>query len=162
MDEEFVKWNVSVRLLLNVLELIENYPSGNASLSSDESLLLVNTLASTGRVDVYRFPEDTSCLSLPFTESKRHSIRQCLFADGGKVTVCGAKNNKVHVFDIAAKACIHAILVVTKRYLYWLRSFMALMPFPETKMIQALAITRDGRCHLIASSTMNRSPTIYI
>ena len=57
MDEEFVKWNVSVKLPLNVLELIQNHPSSNTSLSSDESLLLVNALASTGRVDIYCFPE---------------------------------------------------------------------------------------------------------
>jgi DNA integrity scanning protein DisA with diadenylate cyclase activity len=36
------------------------------------------------------------------------------------------------------------------------------MPFPETEMIQALAIARDGRRHLIAGGTTNRSPTIYV
>ena len=39
---------------------------------------------------------------------------------------------------------------------------MALMPFSETEMIQALTIARDSRHHLIAGGTMNRSPTIYI
>jgi hypothetical protein len=36
------------------------------------------------------------------------------------------------------------------------------MPFLETEMIQALAVASDGRRHLIAGGSTNKSPTIYV
>ena len=143
------------------LNLIRHLLSGNASLSPDESMLLVDALASTGRVDVYRFPEDTPFTSLPSTESQRHSVRQCHFAEGGKVAVCGAKNNKVHVFDIATWACMQSLSSPKGIWIsYGLLTVP--MPLPEAEMIQALAVARDGRRHLIAGGSTNKSPTIYV
>ncbi|KAF8057798.1 WD40-repeat-containing domain protein [Lyophyllum atratum] len=117
---------------------------GYAMLSHDERALLVDNLTS-GTFDVYQFPASTPSHSLPFS-STRHIIKQCSFAQAGKIAVCGSDNGKIYVADMATGECIQTIPAAT-----------------ASEAVQTIATTTvgDGR-HLIAGGTTSVAGKVCI
>lgn len=81
--------------------------SGHASLSSDETILLVDNLT-TGMFDAYRFPASTPCTTFSLSSTRRFT-KQCVFAEGGKVAICGSDNGRVQVVDVSSGECLQSL-----------------------------------------------------
>ncbi|KAF8867894.1 WD40-repeat-containing domain protein [Infundibulicybe gibba] len=117
---------------------------GNATLSPDETLLLVDNLT-TGMFDMYHFPASTPSITFPLT-STRHFIKQCVFAEGAKFAVCGSNSGRVHVVDVATG-----------------EPTQSLGTDQERGMIQIVAATTvNENTHIIAGGSTSKSPVIYI
>lgn len=99
MDKD-VSWrHVSYLYLLQEFNGYDHSFSGNAALSPDEAILLVDNL-STGTFDLYRFPATVPSTSFPLM-STRCITKQCVFAESGKVAICGSDHDTVYVVDLA-------------------------------------------------------------
>lgn len=112
MDKDFGRWDVSNYCVYIVLS-VDFGPcrSGHACLSSDETILLVDNLT-TGTFDAYRFPASTPCTTFSLTSTRRFA-KQCVFAEGGKVAVCGSDNSRVHVVDVTSGECLQSLSLGT-------------------------------------------------
>lgn len=89
--------------LTNILHLF----SGSAALSPDENLLLIDNL-STGTFNIYRFPASVPSLSFSL-KSTRCFTKQCFFAEGGKVAICGSDHAQVHIMDTTTGEHLQAL-----------------------------------------------------
>lgn len=81
--------------------------SGNAALSPDENLLLIDNL-STGTFDIYRFPASVPSLSFSL-KSTRCFTKQCFFAEGGNIAICGSDHAQVFIMDTATGEYLQAL-----------------------------------------------------
>ncbi|KAF8873679.1 hypothetical protein CPB84DRAFT_1853936 [Gymnopilus junonius] len=66
---------------------------GNAALSSDEKVLLVDNLS---------------------TASTRRYVKQCTFLESARTAVCGSTNNEVRVMDVTNGECLQLLKTATK------------------------------------------------
>uniref|UniRef100_A0A8H8CE81 Uncharacterized protein n=1 Tax=Psilocybe cubensis TaxID=181762 RepID=A0A8H8CE81_PSICU len=88
---------------------------GSASLSSDETLLLVDNLA-TGNFDVYQIADNSPLRSLPIGSTRRFS-KQCAFFEGSKIAVCGSDTNKVFIVDVANNYVVQTLTTCRGTYM---------------------------------------------
>ena len=98
VDEDIGRCNVRNVADVNSYQS-DVFISGNATLSPDEAMLLVDNL-STGKFDAYCFPA-----SMPMTTFSPTSVRrftkQCAFLETGKIAICRTDHRAVEVVDIA-------------------------------------------------------------
>ena len=80
---------------------------GNAALSSDHSMLIVDNLLDRN-FDVYSFPSVARPSSLTFSDRRRYP-KQCTFSDAAKVAVFGSTINKVYVVNVIANEIIQTL-----------------------------------------------------
>lgn len=83
--------------------------SGNAALSLDGTTLLVDNLT-TGIFDTYRFPASTPSISFAWGSTRRFT-KQGIFAEGGKVAICGSDSGKVQVTDVTTGEVVQSLML---------------------------------------------------
>lgn len=80
---------------------------GNAVLSPDETMLLVDNLT-TGAFDIYQFPASTPSTTFSLSSTRRFT-KQGLFAEDAKIAVCGSDHGRVQIVEVASGQCLQSL-----------------------------------------------------
>ncbi|KAG5328284.1 hypothetical protein C0989_010717, partial [Termitomyces sp. Mn162] len=90
-----------------LLTKIENGEIGHAALSPGEDLLFTHNLTQ-GHFQLHRFP-GTPAEAIPGVTSTRRRIIQGVFAEEGKIIVCGSDHGTVYVVDTATREILQKL-----------------------------------------------------
>ena len=90
--------------------LIDLIFRGNASLSSDQTTLLVDNLTKK-TFDVYHVPTKSLAATLVFSAlpATQRYTKQCTFSEGSEIAVCGSTTNMIYVVDMAANEVLQKL-----------------------------------------------------
>ncbi|KNZ79438.1 hypothetical protein J132_09973 [Termitomyces sp. J132] len=117
---------------------------GNATISPDESILLVDNLT-TNSFDLYRFPTGNLVTSIPSKAVERF-VKGIVFAEGGKIAICGSDQQFVQIIDLTSQ-----------------RRCQDLISENPSDIFQTVAAVSLGdHRHLIACGSSSKKPTIYV
>lgn len=131
-------------------------------MSPDENILLIDNLT-TNDFDLYRFPSGTFLSSIPSKAAERF-VKGVVFAERGKIAVCGSDQQFAQIIDLTSKRQCQELISGNREFasIQCCLYIVHILPLASDKLQTVAAVSLGDHRHLIACGSSSKKPTIYI